>query len=206
MFLDLALTISLSTSQSHNAMKFYIIVDASPAFSQPHSTYKGLDRGMWRCVDDAYYGGRLPAELAELRKRSRSKFVGNLSVGTLASVEEAFQLAAISECNKTAVVLAVELVGNLNESEPAPFGESKCLGFDVYIDGYGSIISLGIGTRPDLFRDFSRQLNSHGLFATIKDIDTYLHVYSRVEELGNLEPLASSGPALIYEILEELSV
>lgn len=64
---------------------------------------------------------------------------------------------------------------------------SEFLGFDYYVDGYGSVIRLGIFTRPGLFSQSIERMNRNGLFSKREDLIDYAKLYSRCCREANLE-------------------
>jgi|SRR3989338_8659854 len=185
-------------------MPFYLVVhkavESPPAGSIP--TYKGLDRSPWQCVDEAYYEGRMSPELVVLRQQSRNREVGNLSVGVVLSEQDAMDLASVCQDPvNTSEILVIEPKGPVPDIDQERLGLSGGLGFDGYIDGYGSIILLGITTRPNLFEEFGGRLNGAGLFGTFVDLSDYLAIYNRVTASGNLEVLEGAGSVWVYDIL-----
>lgn len=65
-------------------------------------------------------------------------------------------------------------------------------GFDVYVDGFGSVLLNGIFSKEDYFKSLSsyNTLNAHGLFDSIDLASAYLNDYSSVFKEANFEPIA----------------
>jgi hypothetical protein len=68
---------------------------------------------------------------------------------------------------------------------------AEFLGLDYYIDGYGSIIRLGIFTKPEVFPEAIEALNLRGLFDTQEDLKNYLRLYAERCRHHNLEIIDS---------------
>lgn len=165
--------------------------------------YLGIDRSPWRSVDEKYYAGELPSDLAALRKQSFRNHVVGLSFGTLASIHEVERLAKAGgeSAAKGLQILVVEFLGSVTEAVTA-FSDASCgIGFDAYADGFGSILNLGFVQRPDIFGTFLEKLNEYGLFTSVQDIQQYVAHYKCVAVAANLEIIEDSVPVLVYRII-----
>jgi hypothetical protein len=187
-------------------MTAYFLVNRVP---QPPTSvglpaYRGVDRSPWDCVDALYYAGKLSPELVAKRRASFERHDGNLSFGTVASAQEARYLAAACNVASPAVsILAVRPIGTLDELGGDSV-RSSSLGFDAYVDGYGSLIALGIVQIAESFPEIRSSLTKAGLFRSLEDVRAYWRRYLEVSENLDLEPLAGAGPVWIYELVEEI--
>ena len=187
----------------------YFLIDALSGLCIPGGgRYLGIDRHPWRCVDEAYYSGQLSAEEFDSLSRARVGFVGNLSFGTFNNVENVLALAKSCSSAAGATVLVVECLGRVNDLSPSLLCDPDCgsLGIDVYLDGYGSPISLGILSRHELFADDLGALNKNGLFDDIANVNKYLSRYAEVELKGDIEPLSGMGDIWAYVVHGEIQV
>lgn len=164
------------------------------------SVYSGLDREPWECVDDMYYDKTLASELIVIRERSRKNYVGNYSPGTVQTVHEAFQLlsACKNDGQESEVVGIADLCGSETQFEPVD--AHGILGLDCYIDGYGSLLTLGIFNKPEIFRDFHSYLNPYGLFESVDTVRQYSKIYCERSEFAKLEPIDDLNNMYIYAV------
>jgi hypothetical protein len=167
--------------------------------------YCGLDRGAWECVDNLYYNKTLAPDLVAIRAKSFKNYVGNYSPGTVESVNEAFQLlSACKASGQESEVIGIIHLGGLGDSD-ATLDISDFLGVDCYIDGYGSLLALGVFQKPDVFQDFHSCLNQHGLFRSVEALRQYSKVYCERSESANLEPIDDLNEVYVYAVLRQAS-
>ena len=163
--------------------------------------YRGIDRDPWRCVDDLYYDKKLSSNLVALVKHSHRNYIGNFSAGTVATVEEARQLLAACE-NKSK---DYEIIGLDCLSEDDGQRDISVMqygfGIDAYVDGYGSLIELGVFQKPDLFRIFHKSLNRYGLFENVDALNSYCNAYCDLAEDNGLEPIDNLVNMYMYAVL-----
>lgn len=157
---------------------------------QKERKYYGIDREPWKCVDSLFYANRLPAELQAIRAGSFNHYLGNLSFGTLDSKDDAKKLLmACREPDEKSVLIEVVSLGPLLATSTKEIRGPRFLGIDGYVDGYGSILRLGIFSRQEAVIEFSEFVNSYGLVDTVDDLLGYAKTYEKVTELFDLEPI-----------------
>ncbi|KQX01090.1 hypothetical protein ASC94_00060 [Massilia sp. Root418] len=61
------------------------------------------------------------------------------------------------------------------------------LGYDIYVDGFGSLIRMGVFTISTVFEEFLLKLNSNGLFDNPDDLRAYSEAYIQRCENAGLE-------------------
>lgn len=182
---------------------FLVQIERLQSSSVGNPPYFGIDRSPWSCVDEKFYGGKLPSDLVDLRKNSFENNVGALSFGMLVSEHEVVRLAkACGDAEaKDSQILAVESLGPITKTVTANDDDFCGLGFDAYADGFGSLLYLGIVQRPDLFGRFLAKLNGYGLFTTLSDIQQYVAEYLCIAAPANLEVIEDSAQVWIYRIV-----
>jgi len=152
-------------------------------------------------VDDLYYDKKLSSNLVALVKHSHRNYIGNFSAGTVATVEEARQLLAACE-NKSK---DYEIIGLDCLSEDDGQRDISVMqygfGIDAYVDGYGSLIELGVFQKPDLFRIFHKSLNRYGLFENVDALNSYCNAYCDLAEDNGLEPIDNLVNMYMYAVL-----
>jgi len=182
----------------------YVVVAPAERMGQAHGdrplslrvgarvlVYQGLDRDPWLDVDDA----RLDDELAVVR-RSFAFDSASFSPGLCPDRAQALRLL------HAARVLApsAELLW-IGEAPGRPTGAFTSLGYDCWVDGFGSPLRLGIYTRPALFANAISCLNAHGLFAGMAALDDYVRDYlARCvdENLEEIEPRRISPACTVH--------
>ena len=175
----------------------------SPSDASQWPTYFGIDRLPWRSVDDKYYSGELPSELAALRMQSLNCHVSGLSFGTLTSINEVERLAGTCDMSskKRRQILAVDYLGTVIEAMSTSVDETCGIGFDAYADGYGSILNLGFVQHPSIFGQFLKKLNENGLFTSLQDLKEYIDHYMRIAVDENLEIIDNAAWIYVYRIV-----
>jgi hypothetical protein len=180
---------------------FILICEAPLPIDGVNGTfYSGIDRMPWSCIDDMKYSGKLPDSLICLRNESLCNFVGNLSFGTLNSIDDVTRLARAcgSENGRYLAVVELQPIGRLPGVCNDDCVASQFAGFDGFVDGYGSIIRLGVVEKPECFRPVLDTINANGLFTSVDAASRYLDHYTRVMESENLEIIQLSTPVWIY--------
>jgi len=188
-------------------MSGYIVVSESGHFpihlnaGGGAAFYRGLGRNPWGQVDDRLYAGQLSTELSFLRKKAISNGEGTFSPGVAQAMEDAIFLArACSSSDQDVEIIKVTFLGILNADRELDPAESNFLGLDCYVDGYGSLIELGLVSNARLFEHFNVQVNENGLFETTEALAAYVEAYGQVSSAANLEPIESGAAAGVYSI------
>lgn len=165
--------------------------------------YRGLGRNPWGQVDDRLYAGQLSSELSSFRKNVFNKRAEEFSPGVAKTKEDALCLArACLENGQGVEVIGISYLGLVNSQlEKTSFGP-RTLGLDCYVDGYGSLIELGVVSNGTAFESFNLQINENGLFDTAEALSSYVAAYHQVSDIANLEPIDSDAPVGAYEIQE----
>ena len=186
----------------------YVVVNVAEkqkivdSFGTKLSTYRGLDRDPWERLDDMYYAQTLPEEIACIRRNSFGHRVGNFSPGTVESLYDVSRLLDIcNTANTECEVIGITVLGPLYLTEELPYDQKNCLGIDCYVDGFGSLLALGVFENPDVFRDFHHLLNRNGLFMNIEAMRSYVKVYCEIAESAGLEPIDSQQDICLYAVL-----
>ena len=165
--------------------------------------YKGIDRAPWKCVDDLYYAKKLPSDLLRIRENSFKNYVGNLSFGTVTK-EDAITLLSICEQNGSGgqVIEVVEVSAERGEPIHVEAENARLLGIDGYVDGYGSIVRLGIFEKAEPFRVFHDSINENGLFQNIDAMKRYSKLYADIGAREGLEPIEELDLVKLYAVLQ----
>lgn len=182
----------------------YVVVASAERVGQVHGdrplplragervlVYRGLDREPWQGVDDA----RLDDELTRVRQSfafGSAAFSPGLCPGRAQALH---LLQAARELAPSAELLWI------GDAPGEPAGALTSLGYDCYVDGFGSLLRVGIYTRPELFADAIGCLNAHGLFAGIAALDDYVSDYlARCvdENLEEIEPRRMSPACVVH--------
>ena len=161
-------------------------------------SYAGIDRQPWSCVDDLRYAQALPDVLNALRTRSLDEYIGNLTFGTLSSYQEVVMLAAACRSASGIAITEVASIGLLTESPTPEMDVSAYVGLDCFVDGYGSIIRLGLVNKPACFAPVLDTVNAHGLLRSIDAAHRYMRHYLSIMDASNLEIIDPTLPIWIY--------
>jgi hypothetical protein len=149
------------------------------------SLYRGMHRSPWECVDEAFHAHRLPSEFMARRRASFKNFAGNLSFGTFGSPEDVRELAMSCACSPAdTTILSVKPLGTVDEVLDDN-EVSSSLGFDAYVDGYGSPIALGIDKIGVQLPELTPQITKAGLLNSATNIRSFWRKY--VELTGRLD-------------------
>lgn len=151
--------------------------------------YRGIDRDAWLDVDDLG-AGQLDQALRDARRAMQGQGDG-FSPGVCADVDMAeAMMRAVSAGRPEA-----ELVWIDNASAAAPH-DLAFLGYDCFVDGYGSLLRLGMYTKPDVFADAVGMVNVYGLCPTREALHGYVRLYHERDEQAVLEIVE---PAMVSE-------
>lgn len=143
-------------------------------------SYLGLDRDPWWSLDEAFYSGKLSNDLVSLRRTIQASATPTYSPGVCVDISEARSLM-FSPLGSGAEDELV-WIDNASSDEPS---KTAFLGYDIYVDGFGSLIRMGVFTISTVFADFLLKLNSNGLFDNPDDLRAYSEAYiERCENAG----------------------
>jgi hypothetical protein len=151
--------------------------------------YAGIDRDPWWDFDDLFYAGKLAEKyLIERRKIIESKLF-SFSPGVCCDLETAKEILELSNqsLHRNDLIMITALSPSATAGKQ-PLG-ADMLGFDCYVDGYGSLLRLGLFQRIELFNDFLPYLNPHGMFSNVDELSKYLDAYFQRCHEGGLEPI-----------------
>ncbi|MFJ2990367.1 hypothetical protein ACIPF8_21080 [Collimonas sp. NPDC087041] len=149
-------------------------------------SYFGLDRNPWRDFDDLFYSEQLAEKYKSIRQKIIGSKLNSFSPGVCYEIQEAKEILELS--NKA--LIRNELIMITAESDISKSGEQdNVLGFDCYVDGYGSLLRLGLFQRGDIFNDFLPYLNTNGMFNSSEQISKYVEAYLQRYAEGGLEPI-----------------
>lgn len=153
--------------------------------------YCGVDRMSWHDFDSIYYDGETNNFIRQTFDLLKSSIRVNSGYRLLTDYEVAKEVLAISNAS-TAVNDLYVLDCDLFQKNTIESKEIDWLGYDLDMIGYCSILRDGYFSYPDLFAEFSCQLNKYGLFDEVGDaIYNYIEKYKLVsssDENGCFEP------------------
>lgn len=166
-------------------------------------SYYGIDRDPWWDFSEMFYSGNLDERCQRVHRQIAASKLHSFSPGVCFDVEQAKTILALS--NQVLVrneLVFVSLSGETSE----PVERAVVLGFDCYIDGYGSLLRLGMFRKPELFRDFIRILNTNGLFDSIDYMPAYIDAYLQRCDKGGLEPIDMAPSDIDIYLVSRVSV
>ena len=166
------------------------------AASRQLPSYRGIDRDPWGCVDDLLFAGKLAASLVEIRQKSRDDAIGNFSPGSLDDHALSMRLLAACESGHSCELVTITMAPMQSVG-----GGTAGVGWDCYVDGYGSLLALGIHQNPGHFAPFHSRLNPYGLFDTSAELAAYVSFYRTTASQANIEQLDQRMPIVIYDVL-----
>jgi len=188
-------------------MAFVVVCDhlkngapTAGAASKQLPSYRGIDRDPWGCVDDLLFAGKLAAPLVEIRQKSRDDAIGNFSPGSLDDHALSMRLLAACESGHNCELVTMT-IAQMRSNVAAIGGGTAGLGWDCYVDGYGSLLALGIHEKPSHFSPFHGYLNQYGLFNTCEAMEAYVNFYRATAFKANIEPPDQRMPIVIYDVL-----
>ncbi|WP_157201222.1 hypothetical protein [Massilia sp. Root418] len=144
--------------------------------------YLGLDRDPWWSLDEAFYSGKLSNDLVSLRRTIQVSATPTYGPGVCVDISEARSLmfSALGSGAEDELVW----IDNAPSDEPSM---TAFLGYDIYVDGFGSLIRMGVFTISTVFEEFLLKLNSNGLFDNPDDLRAYSEAYIQRCENAGLE-------------------
>lgn len=161
-------------------------------------SYYGLDREPWRDFSDLFYAKQLTGKAEELWHRIKRSRLSDFSQEFCFEIQTAKEILEIS--NQISILNELIMITALSDISLTT-GLTNVLGFDCYVDGYGSLLRLGLFQRVDVFSDFLSCINTNGLFNTPDQLSKYIEAYlERCLESG-LEPIYSSQQSNFYIFL-----
>lgn len=197
-------------SEEMNTLKGYLLVRGPEDVGQVHGdtlknlrvdgkrrTYRGMDREPWWTLDELMSKGSLSDDLK--RWRSEVETAGNIHFSPGVCVDRSQAMAirsACAQCGAGDEMIWIESLGT------GPEHDGRLLGYELYIDGYGSLLRLGMFTSPEVFRDFHDALNEDGLFSSLGELRDYGQAYLVRSRDANLEPIESKqmGNEAIFRV------
>lgn len=178
------------------------MVDGDPSqqgLSLTVPRYRGVDCNPWQCVDDLYYANKLSPLLKEIRRSTFKNCVGNFSPGASSTITEIENLYSVCEETSQCEILEIVSLGEIKTIEYSK-NISTAEGFDCYVDGFGSLLALGIHENPLLFDEFAPRLNSRGIFNVLDDLREYVTRYVLRADESDLEPIDATAPIYVYTV------
>lgn len=171
---------------------------------QKQIRYRGVCRDPWWDMNGLFYDDKLCEDEKVLRKKIVGTKMSFFYAGICEDLECAQKALLISnrerDLNEIAFISNAQATGGV---AALPFG-AELLGLDYYIDGYGSVIRLGIFTKPEAFPESIEVVNPSGLFDTQEDLKNYLDLYTRRcrdENLEIIDPEKMSGSSFsVYRL------
>jgi hypothetical protein len=146
--------------------------------------YRGLCRDPWWDLNGLFYDGKLSEDEKALKRTISDARMSFFHAGICNDLDSAQKALLISNKDREKNEIIFIFVGNNLENLPRG---AELLGFDFYLDGWGSVVRLGIFTKPEAFRDTIEVINPNGLFDSEEDLRIYLDLYSTLCEDENLE-------------------
>jgi hypothetical protein len=147
-------------------------------------TYHGIDRDPWSNLDDMFRRKELNNNLIILRKEIRGESFDPFSAGICLTLSDAKLVKSAGEGRQSKdEIVKIQRVVEVTEVD------AQFWGYDCYIDGYGSLLRLGMFNAPENFSDYIEKINIHGLFYELADLRTYAQAYCTRCIEANLEPI-----------------
>jgi len=145
-------------------------------------SYRGVDRDPWWNLDELFYADLLDAELTALRQAIERSALEGFSPGVCDSLDVALRVQALSATRplKDEIIRIASVVEAVDEA-------AGFLGYDCYVDGFGSPLRLGIFSATTAFTDYEDQLNEHGLFPSLDALHDYVEAYCERCEQADVE-------------------
>lgn len=134
--------------------------------------YRGLDRDPWWNLDELFYSGNLTDDMVNLRQIIQSSGTSIYSPGVCFHLSDAKAVRSFT----LGMAVEEELI-YVSNSPNREVSTPNFLGRDSYVDGFGSLIRLGVFSDPLVFDDFLPKLNPHGLFDHLSDLSDYVAAY-----------------------------
>lgn len=142
--------------------------------------YRGADREPWLDVDDladANPNQPLLQTHCATRRREHAFSAGVCTDTAMADWLLGVVLPGVPDA---------ELIWIDNEGATPP-QDLAFLGYDCFVDGYGSLLWLGMFTRPEVFADAAGMVNVYGLCTTREALAAYARLYHERYEEAVLE-------------------
>lgn len=133
-------------------------------------SYRGIDRDPWWNLDDLFHAGQLDAELTDLRRTIERSGSGGFSSGVCGRVSAAKRVQALSGTRP----LNDDKIIRIASAFDAVHEDAGIFGYDCYVDGFGSLLRLGIFSATTAFADYEGRLNGYGLFSSLDDLRDYV--------------------------------
>jgi hypothetical protein len=149
--------------------------------------YRGIDRDPWWNLDDMFYEGVLDDALARLRRDIEASGLDCFSAGLCENVARIEQIRSVTRERRS----KDEIIW-IDSAFAAAANGSRFLGYDCYVDGFGSPLRLGIFRLENVFCDYRDKLNAHGLFSDLETLRAYVHAYCARCEQAGLEIIEAS--------------
>lgn len=149
-------------------------------------SYSGLDRDPWWDFDDLFYSGSLAGKYQSVRQKIIGSKLRSFSPGVCDEIQVAKEVLELS--NQALTRNELILITGLAEISELP-EQAEVLGFDCYVDGYGSLLRLGLFQRVDIFSDFLHCVNKNGMFDSPDQISAYVEAYLQRCAQGGLESI-----------------
>jgi len=150
--------------------------------------YLGIDRDPWWDINGLLYGKKLSVSENDLTSRILAARIPFFCAGICNTYLCAQQALDISNrVNKLNEIIYITL-NTKNDGGFEP-GKNVFMGLDYYVDGCGSVLRLGLFTKPQIFTEFVSNLNGFGLFNTSEKLLEYIRTYAALCEKEGLEPI-----------------
>jgi hypothetical protein len=154
--------------------------------------YGGIFRMPWFDLDEDYYSGKLPADLAEVRKALTKRNADFTGIEVCGAREASEQI--LNYCNREIrrnelIVIESQVLGEIKGLKISQDVAIEWLGFDVVSLGHWSLLENGLFVAPSYFARWHGELNQAGLFDTAAYSEDFAVDYKTAAAKGGVEEL-----------------
>ena len=152
--------------------------------------YAGIDRMPWFDLDEEYYANTLSTDIAAIRNKIRKTDTDFTGIKVCADFKDAEHI--LNYVNRSVSEFRNEIISisskSLNRSKGIVESNKTIIwyGYDIVALGNSSILIEGLFTRPDIFENYIKKLNCHGLFDDLSVFDEYVAFYKAQAALGTV--------------------
>ncbi len=147
--------------------------------------YQGVERLQWESISNLFINDRLSSSEIDLYGKINFGTTHGLKIVT--SLEDAYRILLLSNIgNEDNEIIAIFSNRLSNIYEPQEFNIcGDYMGIDPWCDGYGSMLQEGYFKKPELFDEFSKLINSNGLFDSELLAKDYVKSYKLISSNEN---------------------
>jgi hypothetical protein len=137
--------------------------------------------------------------MTRIRDKARLEAAGTFSPGSLINSSDV--MALFSACDRASCeIIKFEFVVMMGRPAKVRELDADCMGWDCYVDGFGSLLALGVHTDETAFDEYWSRLNMHGLFADRITLEEYVQTYIQRASNFDLEPINSVADVGIFRV------